>query len=450
MTNLFEKKVRDFIESNHLVGKTDGIVVGLSGGADSVALLLVLRELGYKCIAAHCNFHLRGEESMRDESFCLNLCHSLGVEFLKQDFDVDESRESTGESVEMACRRLRYDWWDSLLREGYGNVIAVGHHREDDVETFFLNLLRGSGLAGLKAMMPRNVNTVRPLLDCTKAEIIDYLKNQGESFVTDSSNLSNDYKRNRLRNIVIPELEKVFPGAAEAISTSISHLRDNFALYTDYTDELRSKYIDSDGSIDLSRLVTTEKNSRMVLFELISKVGINMTQVDNILATINDNGACPVSGRTFRTPAITYLLNRGKLIPMTDTDEDNGFCENVNLFSAPFSARRLSIDEFERMREERRLNPSALYLDSRVLDGNPEFELRSWRKGDRLEPFGMRGSKLVSDLLSDAKYSLQQKKSVRLLTRDGQILWVISLRTSRNFAVDKTSREVLEIIYQSK
>lgn len=449
MTSLFGKKVRDFIEGNHLVGKTDRIVVGLSGGADSVALLLVLRELGYDCVAAHCNFHLRGEESMRDERFCRHLCAGLGIEFIMQDFDVAQSRELTGESVEMACRRLRYDWWDSLLREGVGQVLAVGHHREDNVETFFLNLLRGSGLAGLKAMMPRNVNTIRPLLDCTKAEIIDYLDSQGVKFVTDSSNLSNDYKRNRLRNIVIPELEKVFPGAAETISASISHLRDNYALYTDYTDELRSKYMNADGSIDLSRLVTTEKNSRMVLFELLSKVGMNMTQVDNILATINDNGACPVSGRTFRTPAITYLLDRGKLIPMDDAGDDD-FCEKVNLFSAPFSARRLCLDEFELMREERRLNPRALYLDSRVLDGEPEFELRSWRKGDRLEPFGMKGSKLVSDLLSDAKYSLQQKRSVRLLTRNGQVLWVINLRTSRNFAVDKTSREALEIIYQSK
>lgn len=316
MTSLFGKKVRDFIEGNHLVGKTDRIVVGLSGGADSVALLLVLRELGYDCVAAHCNFHLRGEESMRDERFCRDLCAGLGIEFIMQDFDVAQSRELTGESVEMACRRLRYDWWDSLLREGVGHVLAVGHHREDNVETFFLNLLRGSGLAGLKAMMPRNVNTIRPLLDSTKAEIIDYLDSQGVKFVTDSSNLSNDYKRNRLRNIVIPELEKIFPGAAETIAASISHLRDNYALYTDYTDELRSKYMDADGSINLSRLVTTEKNSRMVLFELLSKVGMNMTQVDNILATINDNGACPVSGRTFRTTAITYLLDRGKLIPM--------------------------------------------------------------------------------------------------------------------------------------
>ena len=449
MTSLFGKKVRDFIEGNHLVGKTDRIVVGLSGGADSVALLLVLHELGYDCVAAHCNFHLRGEESMRDERFCRDICAGLGIEFIMQDFDVAQSRELTGESVEMACRRLRYDWWDSLLREGVGHVLAVGHHREDNVETFFLNLLRGSGLAGLKAMKPRNVNTIRPLLDCTKAEIIDYLDCQGAKFVTDSSNLSNDYKRNRLRNIVIPELEKVFPGATETIAASISHLRDNYALYTDYTDELRSKYMNADGSIDLSRLVTTEKNSRMVLFELLSKVGMNMTQVDNILATINDNGACPVSGRTFRTPAITYLLDRGKLIPMDDA-EDDVFCEKVNLFSAPFSARRLSLDEFELMHKERRLNSHALYLDSRVLDGEPEFELRSWRRGDRLEPFGMKGSKLVSDLLSDAKYSLQQKRSVRLLMRNGQVLWVINLRTSRNFAVDKTSREALEIIYQSK
>ncbi|MDE5960388.1 MAG: tRNA lysidine(34) synthetase TilS, partial [Duncaniella sp.] len=224
MSDKFCNKVRKFTTDNNLAGSHgDTIIVGLSGGADSVALLSVMLELGYECVAAHCNFHLRGNESMRDENFCRELCRELSVELLTVDFDVSERCRHTGESVEMACRELRYDWWNGLINKGIGNLIAVGHHREDNVETFFLNLLRGSGLVGLKGMQPRSLNIIRPLLDTTKAEIISYLESRGLKYVTDSTNSSNEFKRNRLRNIVLPEFEQAFPGAMDAIATSISY-----------------------------------------------------------------------------------------------------------------------------------------------------------------------------------------------------------------------------------
>ena len=454
MRGKFCEKVSDFIARHHLIGrygptgKNERVIVGLSGGADSVALLLVLRRLGYECVAAHCNFHLRGEESMRDERFCRALCERTGVEFVMTDFNVDARRRETGESVEMACRSLRYEWWDRLMATGKGSVIAVGHHKEDNIETFFLNMLRGSGLAGLKGMMPRTMNIIRPMLDCDKAEILDFLNEEGETYITDSSNLSNDFKRNRLRNVVLPEFEKSFPGMMEAVSDSIAHLRDNYSLYTDYCDKLRGKYVGADGAIDLSLLVTSEKNARMVLYELLSKVGMNMSQVENILAAINENGSCSVSGKLFKTGTVDYLLNRGKLVPVDSSDMQNTETV-VNLTEEPFSLREMTTEEFFRLASEKNLHKDAIYLDESALEGNARFVVRPWRKGDRIRPYGMKGSRLVSDLLSDAKYSVAEKRDVRILTRDGEILWVIGLRASGLFAVTERSAAVYEIRYMN-
>lgn len=446
MADKFCDKVRKFIADNYLVSSHgDKIIVGLSGGADSVALLSVMLELGYECVAAHCNFHLRGDESMRDENFCRELCHGLSVELLTVDFDVNARCKQTGESVEMACRGLRYDWWNGLLNKGIGNLIAVGHHREDNVETFFLNLLRGSGLVGLKGMQPRSFNIIRPLLDTTKSDIVDYLDSRGLGYVTDSTNSSNEFKRNRLRNIVIPGFEKEFPGAMDAIATSISYLYDNYKLYSDYRSELRRKYVGSDGIVHLSEIVTSEKNARMVLFEILSNAGVNMTQVDNILSSFNGHGACNVSGKLFHTPTVSYLLNRGQLIPV-DSSEDE-FCEPADILNAPFQLERLTSEAFDRLKTNKSLRRDAIYLDSRVLDGNPVFELRSWRKGDRFTPFGMNGSKLVSDLLSDKKMSLADKRKVRILTRNGDILWVVGLRAANLYSVGKNTAEILCLTY---
>ena len=449
MSESFSTRIKNFILRHHLLTEDDRVVVGLSGGADSVALLDVLHQLRYKCVAAHCNFHLRGDESMRDESFCRELCIRLGIQLLTIDFDVEAQRNLTGESVEMACRTLRYDWWRKLLSEGVGTIIAVGHHREDNIETFFLNLFRGSGLTGLKGMLPKTSDVIRPLLDVSRQDITAYLSERGIEYVTDSTNLLNDYKRNLLRNRILPKLELSFPGALDGIVNSVSYLRDNYGLYTDHIDELKSKYKEQNGTINLNQLLATEKNARMVLFELLSMDGINMSQVDNILSSMTDKEILRTSGRTFKGVKKGYLLNRGKLIPVCEIDNRSDI-KNADIFSSPFSTKRIKTDDFIEMRKKRCLKKDAIYLDSRILDGNPRFELRGWNKGDRMIPFGMKhGSRLVSDILSDAKYSLIEKREVRLLTRNDEILWVIGLRTTERFRVTPETCEVIEISYHN-
>ena len=192
-------KIEKYIEKHQLMEKESPVLVALSGGADSVALLLVLHNLGYKCQAIHCNFHLRGEESNRDEEFVTSLCKRLGIALDIVHFDTTEYAKSHGISIEMAARELRYDAFEKQRKLIGAQAIAVAHHRDDSAETLLLNLVRGTGIRGLRGIQPKNGYIIRPLLCVGREDIIDYLKWRGQDFVTDSTNLTSDYTRNKIR-----------------------------------------------------------------------------------------------------------------------------------------------------------------------------------------------------------------------------------------------------------
>ncbi len=445
----FITRINNYIADRHLFSADDTILVGLSGGADSVALLGILNELGYRCIATHCNFHLRGDESNRDENFCRNLCHKLSIKLLVTEFDVENYRSETGDSVEMACRTLRYDWWNSLIKSGVGTILAVGHHKEDNIETFFINMLRGCGLGGLKGMLPKTGNVVRPLLDVSRSDIEKYLADKHFDYVTDSTNLSNDYGRNKLRNIILPELERQFPGAAQSISKTIACLQGNYELYTDSIEHLRRKYVTNDNGINLSAIVTGEPHPSMTLFELLSPIGFNMTQVSNILSAIDNDGTCHASGRHFSSPVATLLLDRGYLrqIGTGGADGITDAALEVTLSTPPFSSEVISKDEFFDMRESGLLKSDSIYLDASILDSPHTYILRNWRNGDRFKPFGMNGSKLLSDLFNDIKLSVAEKSRVPVLLCDDMIIWVVGIRASRLFPVTPKTENVLIVTY---
>ena len=228
----FEKKIEAYIKRHALLSPDDRIIVGLSGGADSVALLAVLSALGYRCIAAHCNFNLRGTESLRDREHATEIADKLASEYQVIDFNTEAYRRGTGQSIEMACRSLRYRWFEQLRVQYNAAAIAVGHHREDNVETAMLNMLRGTGIAGMAGIAPRSGHVVRPLLDVTRSEICRYLQQQGLQWVDDSSNASNDYNRNRLRNVVLPAVAREFgPKSMDTLAASVCNVRKNYDLY---------------------------------------------------------------------------------------------------------------------------------------------------------------------------------------------------------------------------
>lgn len=228
---MFHHEIDKYIEEKQLFTLRDRVLVALSGGADSVALLRVLLALGYRCEAAHCNFHLRGEESNRDEQFVRELCRGLGVALHVTHFDTTAYAARHHVSIEMAAREMRYRWFEQLRQEREMSVIAVAHHRDDSVETFLLNLVRGAGINGLKGISPKNGAIVRPLLEVNRQDILDYLQHLQQPYVTDSTNLQDEYMRNKIRLNILPMLRELNPSVSESIAETAARLGDVSLLY---------------------------------------------------------------------------------------------------------------------------------------------------------------------------------------------------------------------------
>ncbi|MBR5086230.1 MAG: tRNA lysidine(34) synthetase TilS [Muribaculaceae bacterium] len=433
-------KVKSFIEQSCLIDDNIPVLVALSGGADSVALLRALLELGYDCHAAHCNFHLRGDESNRDERFVTELCNRLDVPLEIKHFDVPAYMSEHGVSLEMACRELRYKWFSYLMKENGCGCIAVAHHSDDNIETFFLNALRGTGIAGLTGMKPRNGDVVRPLLCVSRSDILNWLESMGQDFVVDSTNLENDALRNRIRNVVLPAIYDNFNGAKQSLLTTIENMGQCNEFYREAVGVMRNIVSDSDGYsmiIDME-ILASFKNRSMLLYEILKPLGFNADQCRDMLTS--------AVGRHFMSSSHIAVINR------------------VNIEVTPHNSREESIHVIDlddelietpvrlEIKHEHNLpfspdivnGKSSVAFSPEILQCS-QVLLRHWREGDRFRPFGMHGSKLISDLFTDFKLTEKEKNKTWLLEADGEIVWVIGYRASQVFKVPSDSTHYLLI-----
>lgn len=427
-----------FIRRHALAAPERGpVIVGLSGGADSVALLAVMRALGYRCVAAHCNYGLRGAESERDRRCALAAAQRLGAEWAETRFATRQFCRERRVGLEEGCRMLRYEWFAELAARFGAQAVAVAHHREDQAETFFLNLLRGAGLAGLKGMLPRNGLVIRPLLEVSRSEILDFLRTEGLDYVVDSSNLSDDYTRNRIRHHVIPALQQAAPAGADAlrsVTMAMGHLDECRRLLSALVRERAAAFMGPEG-LDVARMVGGGvPEPAAFLYELLAPQGVSRRVSDAIAAAALLPGC-----RVFTAPGGSrWLLDRGRLRAYEAGDDDAAVTAS-RLSGLPLEVEEIAAEEFKPRKGVREV----MYLDAEADATEALWELRPWRRGDRLEPFGMKGSRLVSDILNDAKVGLDRKQRVRVLTRNGVVLWVVGFRASRLFAVTEATQRVL-------
>lgn len=422
------------------------VIVALSGGADSVALLAVLNMSGYDCRAAHCNFHLRGAESMRDMHFVQELCDRLNVDLFVRDFDVAAHIEATGQTAEMACRELRYHWFDELLDRERATFIAVGHHREDRAETFVLNLMRGAGIEGLTSMRYRQGNVVRPLLPFSRAQLEQLLEELGLGFVVDSTNAQNDFRRNSVRNRVFPLLAEIFGTTAiDSVVRSIENLERTRSIYRKYIDSAMTGYVRADGHIDLALLCSAEEHPATVVFELLRDRGFNYDQAVNIVERADSSGAQfrSVDGRVLAeiSHGILELTDASRIASETD-------CHIVSLSSSIRQPITITVDNLP-VSAFRPVGANAYhaYFDADTALAPHLWELRRYRRGDRMVPFGAKRSKLVSDLFANSRYSAAQKRATWLLTCDGTIVWALGLKNSTFASVGPETRRFLHLQY---
>lgn len=437
--------VRAYIEKQQLLVDNRPVLVGFSGGADSVALLGLLVQLDYSCIALHCNFHLRGEESVRDEQFAAETAFALGVPFHKIDFDTTAYATEHRLSIEMAARELRYNWFEEMRQRFNAQAIAVAHHRDDSVETVLLNLIRGTGIRGMGGIRPKNGYVIRPLLTVSRSEILAWLGEQHLTYVTDSTNLSDAYTRNFIRLRVLPLLEELNPSVRTAIARTADHLADTETIYLHVLEEARKQLIEEGDRIPIDRLMNYPSPAT-ILYELLKPYGFTRQVADDIFRSLAKE-----SGRIFYSPEYRLLKDREYLllspICMEEIPEYTFTADDVleDIWSGPveLSFQKIVINNDFNIRKDKHI----AYFDYDKLSF--PLTLRRWKEGDWFIPFGMKGRKKLSDYFSDHKFSRIDKEQTWLLCSGETILWIVGERSDNRFCIDKTTKSVLVVNFFS-
>lgn len=436
--NAFEEKTLRYIH-RHMPAVANGkILTAVSGGADSIALLRVLAALGCNCIAAHCNFHLRGDEADRDEAFVRKLCHDLDIELRCTDFDIEAYKKSHGVSTEMACRELRYDWFERQRAALGCSVIAVAHHRDDNIETFFLNLVRGSGITGLAGIKPCNGKIVRPLLGSSRDEIINYLKTLGQDYVTDSTNLENDYARNKIRNVMLPEISRLFPSAMAGIELTLDNLQGDYAVWSGAVEAFKHDAVEAcgHGQIKINRRkLAASADPATLLNALLSRYGFNGEQTKAIASASR-------VGAVFESKEYIAEVGRNEISVFSPESFSNADTYNLSEAGKIEKEKGILIEIVDNSPEfEFDRSGKTAYFDADAT--GDRLTVRHWRQGDRFRPFGMKGTKKLSDYFNDRKFSLMQKLSTPIVEMQGRIVWIAGERAADDFRVTPSSRRIL-------
>ena len=441
------KRVSDFIAQHQLLAPNAQVLVALSGGADSVALLRILLRLGYRCHAVHCNFHLRGEESNRDERFVVSLCESLGVPCEVVHFDTQAYAAEQRVSIEMAARELRYREFERIRQAKALGAIVVAHHQDDAVETLLLNLIRGAGINGLTGMRRKNGYVVRPLLCLTRSEVIDYLDCLEQSYVTDSTNLTDEYARNKVRLQLLPLMQQINSSAAANIMQAANHLADAAAVYNGVIEDNNSRVVVSvaDGvDISIDSLMMTEVPQAQ-LFEILHPYGFNPRQIADVFRAILGDGV----GRMFYADDYVLLIDRANIMlrHRNAGKEESFTLPYEGVMSLPDGAW-LEIKRFvpEASWKVPRCSNTCVLDASRITS---PLTLRHPHDGDRFRPFGLKGTKLLSDLYTDIKLDRIAKQQQWLLCHDTDIVWAVGVRASELCRLHGNEHEVVEIKYHA-
>ncbi len=418
------------------------LLVAVSGGIDSVVLLDVLVHLGYKCVVAHCNFHLRGTESDEDMAFVAELAAHYQVPLQTINFDTTQIAQERKISIEMAARELRYDWFKELLKSEQCGAVAIAHHANDAVETFFVNLVRGTGIRGLLGIQATNEHIIRPLLHCKRSQIETYAREHGLNFRTDSTNSDTIYVRNKIRHQIIPPFQEINPSFTDTMRRNIEHLKDVSDIYTYFIDDLRTKLCQEEKGItriSISKLQALPAFGT-ILFELLQPYRFNSATVNDILQNLDG-----LSGKEFYSTTHRVVINRDTLEIEAITVIKNDIYtidSDCRLLTNPIELTFERVDGIPEIKKDKQ----CAYLDTdKVIF---PLVLRHWQQGDSFVPFGMTQTKKVSDFFIDEKISRLMKDKLWMLTSQNDIIWIVGQRIDNRFCVNSDTKSTLIINYQ--
>ena len=437
---MFEK----YVERHELFSHEDKILLAVSGGVDSMVMLSVFVRLGYNIGVAHCNFGLRGEESDADTEMVLAECAKLGIVCHSERFDTLGEMERTGDSMEMTARRQRYAWFNELCRtEGY-KVVAVAHHSNDSIETFFINMLRGTGLRGLTGINRQYGKVVRPLLYASRKDILEYAKQNHIPYREDSSNLSTKYLRNKIRLGLLPMLNEINPRFSALMRGNLYRLNNAQQFIDAAIDNIRESALHSENGVDTINVsAISEIYPRdFVIYELLnSTYGFKGDVVEELNKALKRG----VTDRRFYARDYVAYLDRGNILVtkieeeddcevLVDADDMRSYCGNAVLYY-----EHTDIDNVN----EYRLPSDVALLDESKLQY--PLRLRRWREGDTFVPFGMAGHKKVGDYLTNQKVSAVERKRQFVLLSGDDIVWVVGRRTDERYRIGNKTENILKI-----
>lgn len=440
----FEK----YVGENELFTHDDKILLTVSGGVDSMVMMALTAAAGYHFGVAHCNFQLRGAESDEDELLVENEARRYGVEYYNKRFDTTAEMEATGESMEMAARRLRYAWFKELSQEHGYTVIAIAHHINDSIETFFINMLRGTGLRGFTGITTQVGHIVRPMMFATRKDIHDFAVAHHIPFREDSSNRSTKYLRNKVRLGLVPMLKEINPQFTTIMRRNIARLSQAQDFITSSMDIIKAEVLDAGGDVKVLHVdrINDHLPRNFVIYEILSsEFGFKGDVVDALCHAL-DNGS---TGRRFYSREWVAVVDRGNVAITRITSDDS--CETFVNRGAVRSYAGGSVLYYDYCNidfiDDLDQGENVALLDADKL----RFPLvvRRWREGDWFVPFGMSGRKKLSDYLIDKKVSLAEKGRQFVLLSGDDIVWVIGRRLDDRYAITRKTENVLRVIRES-
>lgn len=437
MINQFLK----FIQKENLFLSSDRILLAVSGGADSMLMAHLFVSTGFQVGIAHCNFSLRGEESDKEEQFVSEYCDHHNLAYWSKRFNTSEVALQEGISIEMAARDLRYEWFQQLMNEHGFNYLATAHHQDDVIETFMINLSRGSGIKGLSGIQPKSGKIIRPMLFTSHAEIIDYCTQVNIGYCIDSSNLETIYKRNLIRHQVLPLLEKINPAFRKNALKTIANLHETGLLFQQRISEIKDAVYSEDHQGAMIHIEKLQRHSplRTILFELIRPFGFQADQTDDIIDSLNKE-----SGRKFFSDAYRLVKDREYLIiSSVQASQDKVYYieEDCIRIDRPI---RMSIEKLQRTADFRFSTlPHIVDMDMDRLTF--PLILRHWREGEYFQPLGMNGLKKVSDFFIDEKYSIPEKENAWIVASGDQLAWIVGKRMDDRFKINHQTKSIIRL-----
>lgn len=439
----FLNKITAFIKAENLLHHGAKQLVALSGGVDSVTLLLSLKQLGYDVEAAHCNFHLRGKESDRDEDFCRALCAENSVKLHVAHFDTITFASLHKISIEMAARRLRYAYFEQLLKDIKAETVSVAHHKDDTVETVLMNLIRGTGVHGLTGIAPRNGHVVRPLLCVFRNEIETVLTEANQSYVTDSTNLKDNVVRNKVRLDLIPMMRNINPSVSDSIAATAQRISDAAKVFDHAINEATNRIVlhRNDAAISISiKALQAEAAPEYVLFTILKQYSFTPAQTEMIFQSLASS-----PGKTFSSKTHQLLIDRSMIViepaeklisrPLKIPEEGvYNYGKNI----------KIHIEKTDAVSSMFEKSPCVACLDASKVTF--PLTLRPTTNGDRFTPFGMRGSKLVSNYLTDRKFNLfEKRRQLVIADASGRIIWLVSERPDESCRITEHTKTMLRL-----